>query len=180
MRGRIVIVTGPPGTGKSTAAETEAWASDMEKSICIRTDDFYHYLKKGAIPPHLPESDAQNGVVIEAFLAAAKRFAEGGYDVYIDGIVGPWFLKPWIQMAKEGYEVHYIILRASREETEKRAAERSKLDPKTNAELVAAMWEPFCGLGKYEAYVIDTTKQTSAETAAAIKACVRSGENRIR
>ena len=83
-------------------------------------------------------------------------------------------------MAKEGYEVHYIILRASREETEKRAAERSKLNPKTNAELVAAMWEPFCGLGKYEAYVIDTTKQTSAETAAAIKACVRSGENRIR
>ena len=55
-----------------------------------------------------------------------------------------------------------------------------KLDPKTNAELLAAMWEPFCGLGKYEAYVIDTTKQTAAETAAAIKACVRSGENRIR
>ena len=82
MRGRIVIVTGPPGTGKSTAAETAAWASDMEKSICIRTDDFYHYLKKGAIPPHLPESDTQNGVVIEALQAGPQdQRRTGGGDV---------------------------------------------------------------------------------------------------
>ena len=38
-----------------------------------------------------PESNAQNGVVIEAFLESAKRFVRGGYDVYVDGIVGPWF-----------------------------------------------------------------------------------------
>ena len=28
----------------------------MEKSVNMHTDDFYHYLSKGAIPPHLPES----------------------------------------------------------------------------------------------------------------------------
>ena len=75
----------------------------------IRTDDFFHYLKKGAIPPHLPESNAQNGVVIEAFLEAAKRFVRGGYDVYVDVIVGPWFLEPWLGAAREGYDVHYIV-----------------------------------------------------------------------
>lgn len=52
----------------------------------MHTDDFYHYLSKGAIPPHLPESNEQNLIVIEAFLEAAKRYARGGYDVIVDGI----------------------------------------------------------------------------------------------
>ena len=84
----------------------------------------------------MPESNEQNLIVIEAFLEAAKRYARGGYDVIVDGIIGPWFLKPWQSLVREHYEVHYIILRASKEETLKRAVERSKLDRKTNIELV--------------------------------------------
>ena len=79
----------------------------MDKSVHMHTDDFFHYLSKGAIPPHLPESNKQNLVVIEAFLEAAKRYARGGYDVIVDGIVGPWFLEPWKALAQEDYEVHY-------------------------------------------------------------------------
>lgn len=41
-------------------------------------------MSKGAIPPHLPESNEQNLVVIEAFLEAAKRYVRGGYDVIVD------------------------------------------------------------------------------------------------
>ena len=85
----------------------------MEKSVHMHTDDFYHYLSKGAILPHLPESNEQNLIVIEAFLEAAKRYARGGYDVIVDGIIGPWFLQPWLNIVHEGYEVHYIILRAT-------------------------------------------------------------------
>lgn len=55
----------------------------------MHTDDFYHYLSKGAIPPHLPNSSEQNRIVIEAFLEAAKRYVQGGYDVIVDGIIGP-------------------------------------------------------------------------------------------
>ena len=36
--GRITIITGSPGTGKSTVADKAAMESDMEKSVCIRTD----------------------------------------------------------------------------------------------------------------------------------------------
>ena len=180
QQGRIVIITGSPGTGKSTVADKAAMESDMDKSVCIRTDDFFHYLKKGAIPPYLPESNAQNGVVIEAFLETAKRFVRGGYDVYVDGIVGPWFLEPWIGAAREGYKVHYIVLRASKEITLRRAVERSKLDLETNTELVEVMWDQFCNLGKYEANVIDTTEQTVSETIESIKAHLKSGQNRIK
>ena len=63
----------------------------------------------GAIPPHLPESNEQNLIVIEAFLEAAKRYARGGYDVIVDGIVGPWFLEPWLNIVQEHYEVHYML-----------------------------------------------------------------------
>ena len=168
-QGRIIVITGAPGTGKTTTASAVAKESDLEKSVHMHTDDFYHYLSKGAIPPHLPESNEQNLIVIEAFLEAAKRYARGGYDVIVDGIIGPWFLKPWQSLVREHYEVHYIILRASKEETLKRAVERSKLDRKTNIELVETMWEQFCNLGIYESNVVDTTNYSIQETVSAVQ-----------
>ena len=168
-QGRIIVITGAPGTGKSTASKIVAKKSDMKKSVHMYTDDFYHYLSKGAIAPHLPESNEQNLIVIEAFLEAAKRYARGGYDVIVDGIIGPWFLKPWVNIVQEGYEVHYIILRANKEETMKRAVNRAKLDRETNIELVESMWEQFYNLGIYEANVIDTTNFLIEDTVSAIK-----------
>lgn len=168
-QGRIVVITGAPGTGKSTTSAMVAKKSNMEKSVHMYTDDFYHYLSKGAIAPHLPESNEQNIIVIEAFLEAAKRYARGGYDVIVDGIIGPWFLKPWINIVQEGYEIHYIILRANKEETMKRAVNRAKFDRETNIELVESMWEQFYNLGIYEANVIDTTNLLIKDTISAIK-----------
>lgn len=95
MQGRIIIITGSPGTGKTTTSAIIARESNMEKSVHMHTDDFYHYLSKGAIPPYLPESNEQNLIVIEAFIESAKRYARAGYDVIVDGIIGPWFLEPW-------------------------------------------------------------------------------------
>ena len=174
-QGRMIVITGSPGTGKTTTAAIVAKESDMSKSVHMHTDDFFHYLSKGAIPPHLPESNEQNFVVIEAFLAAAKRYARGGYDVIVDGIVGPWFLEPWRALARENYEVHYIVLRASKEETLKRAVERSKLDRETNVELVETMWEQFSNLGIYESNVIDTTTHSISDTVSAVREMVASG-----
>ena len=168
-KGRIIIITGSPGTGKSTISSILAKESNMSKSVNMQTDDFYHYLSKGAIPPYLPESNEQNLIVIEAFLESAKRYARGGYDVIVDGIVGPWFLDPWIKAAQENYEVHYIILRATKEETMKRAIERSKLNKETNINLVDTMWNQFNNLGKYESNVIDTTNSSIEETVLKVK-----------
>ena len=174
-QGRIIVITGAPGTGKTTTASAVAKESDLEKSVHMHTDDFYHYLSKGAIPPHLPESNEQNLIVIEAFLEAAKRYARGGYDVIVDGIVGPWFLEPWLNIVQEHYEVHYIVLRASKDETMKRAIERSKLDRETNIELVEAMWKQFSNLGIYELNVIDTTTHSIKDTVSAVKEKIVSG-----
>lgn len=47
-QGRIIVITGAPGTGKTTTASAVAKESDLEKSVHMHTDDFYHYLSKGA------------------------------------------------------------------------------------------------------------------------------------
>ncbi|EFA3356543.1 hypothetical protein HF754_001795, partial [Campylobacter jejuni] len=76
---------------------------------------------------------------------------------------------PWQSLVREHYEVHYIILRASKEETMKRAVERSKLDRETNIELVETMWKQFSNLGIYELNVIDTTTYSIQETVSAVQ-----------
>lgn len=176
-QGRIIIITGSPGTGKTTTASIFAQKSDLDKSVHMHTDDFYHYLSKGAVPPHLPQSNEQNLIVIEAFSEAAKRFARGGYDVIVDGIVGPWFLEPWRHAIQEGYEVHYIILRAGKETTMRRAIERSKLDRRTNIDLVKAMWTQFNALNEYERYTLETTDLSVDETVLAIRDTISNKTN---
>jgi len=177
--GRIVIITGCPGTGKTTAAAGAAEHSALALSVHMHTDDFYGFLRKGAVAPHLPESDAQNRVVVEAFLQAAARFAAGGYDVMVDGVVGPWFLEPWLRLARQGCEVHYIVLRASLPETRRRALGRAKLTAEGNLSLVDVMWPQFADLGAYESHVIRTDGQSPEETLRAVLAMIASGTARL-
>ena len=65
--------------------------------------------------------------------------------------------------------------RASKEETMKRAIERSKLDRETNIELVETMWNQFSNLGIYELNVIDTTTHSIKDTVSAVKEKIVSG-----
>lgn len=44
------------------------------------------------IPPHLSAAHAQNTTIISAMMRAAVAFAADGYDVFLDGILGPWFM----------------------------------------------------------------------------------------
>ncbi|MGG5370877.1 AAA family ATPase [Enterococcus sp. AZ196] len=178
-QGRIVIITGTPATGKSTLASLLAYQSDKEKSVHMHTDDFYHFIKKGRIAPHLKEAHLQNKIVINAFLEATKVFAKNGYDVIVDGIVGPWFLDPWFQAAKDGFDVHYIILRASKEETLTRGRNRNKLDEATNLELIQTMWDQFNQLGEFEAHVLDTTTQTIEQSLDQVRQCIQDHSMRL-
>src|SRR5438477_11761411 len=90
MDGPLLVITGPPGAGKSSVARLIANASDQ--SVLVEGDAFFGFLASGAIEPWLAGSNDQNTVVTRAAAAAAGQFASGGYLTVYDGVVGPWFL----------------------------------------------------------------------------------------
>lgn len=180
MTARIVIVSGACGTGKTTIARLLAKNSTYDYAVHIHTDDFYQYIRKGYISPWLDGSGDQNETVIDAVVASTKSFSEGGYEVYVDGVIGPWFLEQWIKLAEEGFDIRYIVLRPDEETTISRAFERTQRDYfPLNRDDIKNVWNSLSDLGKYESNVVDTTTQTIDESMAYIQKMLQRNAFRI-
>jgi len=105
--GELLIITGPPGAGKSTVAGLVA--DRFEPSAIVQGDVFFGFVARGYIDPWLPESNEQNTVVTEATARATSVFAGGGFTTIFDGMVGPWFLPTFLSVAGVA-NVHYAVL----------------------------------------------------------------------
>ena len=150
----ILILSGPPGAGKTTVARALAKAS-AGPAVHMHTDDFYAAIKTSFILPWLPESQVQNTTVTRAIAAAACAYAAGGYAVFLDGIVGPWFLDIYCETAKPlGIAIDYVVLRPDGPTAVARARDR---DDAPLADYPLNMLDGFADLGPYEPHVIDTT-----------------------
>ncbi len=180
MKAGIIIVTGACGAGKSTVSKILAENSLCEKAVHMHTDDFYGYIRKGYIAPWLDESGDQNETVIQAVAAGAARYAADGFEVYVDGVIGPWFLEPWRKLAAEGFEVSYVVLRPDEESTVLRAANREQREsfPLVSGD-VRKVWKFFAELNEYEENAVDTTGQIPEESAELIQRLLREGRVRL-
>jgi uncharacterized glyoxalase superfamily protein PhnB len=120
--GSLVVITGPPGAGKSTVAAQ--LVERFEPSALVEGDALFAFVRRGWVEPWLPESQAQNEMVIRAAAGAAGRFAQGGYATVYDGVVGPWFL-PVFAAATGLAELDYVVLLPTVEQCVEQVATRA-------------------------------------------------------
>lgn len=143
-----MIVTGPPGSGKTAVAR--ALADADKRSAHVESDSFFRFLRAGFIPPYEPESAGQNEIVMDIVADAVAGYARAGYAVYWDGIVGPWYLDR-VLTRLGGLEVSYIVLRPARQVALERVRAR---DGDLDSSGAEAMFEKFADLGSLEPHVV--------------------------
>ncbi len=104
---QLIVVTGPPGAGKTTVAR--ALVQLFDPSALVAGDDFFSFVQRGHLPPWTVAAHPQNEVVVAAAAAAAGRLTAGGYTVVYDGLIGPGFLESFARAA--GLDtVQYLVL----------------------------------------------------------------------
>jgi cytidylate kinase len=178
VNGEVIILTGPPAAGKTTVAELVAGDS-RGPAVHLATDLFYRAIRTGFVLPYLPEARRQNEVVIEAIVATVATYARGGYDVVVDGIIGPWFLPAFRAMAgRDRLTVSYVVLRPDVDTTLSRARERVGNELK-DIDAIIGLHGAFAKLGELESHAIDTGHLDAVQTAAEVRRAIESGRYRL-
>lgn len=164
MTAPVLLLTGPPGVGKTTTARI--LADRLERSVHLAADHFFDYIRSGFVEPWKPESQEQNETVMGIVADVAGAYAAAGYVTIVDGIIIPGFfyepLRDSLQSA--GHAVSYAVLRAPLPVCLARAGSRAS-QPLADPQVVERLWHDFADLGPLEANAIDIGTKPPAEAA---------------
>jgi tRNA uridine 5-carbamoylmethylation protein Kti12 len=169
----VLIVTGPPGVGKTTAADL--LAAEFDRAVHLESDAFFRFIRAGYVEPWKRESHGQNQAVMRIVGEAAAGYADAGYFTVIDGIVIPgWFLESLRDALRgAGHEVAYAVLRAPLAVCVERAQDRERELAKP--EVVEQLWRSFADLGELELNAVDVMGKRPAEVAAELSRLLKAG-----
>jgi len=176
----LLILTGPPGAGKTTVGTIIA--SEPPLSACLQSDWFWTTIVNGHIPPWERAADAQNRAVIRAATAAGVRLANAGFTVVLDGIFGQWHFEPLREeLAQCTAPVNYAVLRPDSDTCLVRARGRVLESPRhrdalTDEGPIRHMWDQFHHLGPMEQFVIDNSVIDPRATAMLVRKRMAAGE----
>src|SRR5262245_34686197 len=153
----ITIVSACPGTGKTTLAHQ--LASLTERGLHLPSDTFYQF-PAHPIDPATAAAHQQNTSVIRALGRAAGSFAEDEYTVFLDGVIGPWFLPVLTRELPRSAPLDYVVLQIDLEQALRRVHQRQG---RGASGTVIHMHREFSELGLLARCALDTSRLSPTE-----------------
>lgn len=154
--GKLYIITGPAGVGKSTISKKIAERSC--KSALIEGDEIYHQVVGGYVPAW------KDGNHLSLFwnvcINMMRTYLEAGYDVVFDYIVNPDNLKA-IQESFRDFEIKFVVLMVDEETLLLRDSQRDE-DCQMKERCVILL-NSFKNKGFEERNVLDTSSLSVEE-----------------
>lgn len=159
MKPFIFVITGPAGSGKSTAASI--LAKQLDQCVNIDVDHVKHFTVNGFIYGDGPEGVSQWELLGKNIGMLAKNFQEAGYNVIINGYINEL---AWKNIQAQVQLTHRILLLPRVDTVAQRDAGRQQ-DIQMGAEAIKEHHDYFSNATFYHDFIrIDSTTHSEDDT----------------